>query len=212
MARCCGVMPSCGTPQRTCSEVRDNDTTCRLFRTCRSFCSSYRSCRVRCDGFVPTMPLLRWRGRLFCAIVRHSTPTPRGDRPGRLRTDQLVRMQSGVGVQVTNVPLRAPFAKMTALLAPILAPLRLRRSGARASRVRVTPKASLCGRNSPNREAEGFVGKPGRLVAATVAALLLVRPGVLPGSSPPCRRVMRRSARRRASRFGLLGRSIIARD
>ena len=85
-----------------------------------------------------------------------------------------------------------------ALSAPTLAPLRTRRSSARASRARVTSKASLPGWNSPNREAEQLAGKPGRLVAATLASLLMVRPNLLFSCPGSWRRVMQRPARRKA--------------
>jgi hypothetical protein len=110
-----------------------------------------------------------------------STPAPCGTNPGVLTLEMRRVMLCNVGVQITIVPLRPPFAKMMALAAPIRDPLRLRRTTARSPRARVTLKASLPGGNNP-LETEGLVGKPGRLVSATLAALLLVRPSVLPGS------------------------------
>jgi hypothetical protein len=65
-----------------------------------------------------------------------------------------------------------------ALAVPHLALRGCRRICARASRARVTPKALLPGRSSPDREREATVHSGG-VVAATLASLLLVRPSVL---------------------------------
>ena len=76
-----------------------------------------------------------------------------------------------------NQPVHCAFAM--ALSVPHLALRGCRRICARASRARVTPKALLPGRSSPDRETEANMVHSGGVVAATLASLLLVRPSVL---------------------------------